>query len=170
MQDDAPQRHFAGVLHTVAIQVFPDAVADFQRRRPAYGFQVAQAIRSKTDRFLSTFRGKVTIISEFGAEANTHNPPGRPGSFSFQTRFLRQHINAYRGKAGLSGMLIWNLRDFAVAPSFAGGSISRQVPGIKIVRGVNQKGLFDHNGRPKPSVDVVRELFGPLGTGLRGAS
>lgn len=129
----------------------------------------AARIRDRTDQFLRTFKGKVTIISEFGAEANTHNPSPRPGSFTFQTQFLRQHIEAYRNRSALSGMLIWNLRDFGVAPTFAGGSISKQVPGIKIVRGVNQKGLFDHNARPKPSVDVVAKLFAPLGTGLTAA-
>ncbi|WP_205696364.1 glycoside hydrolase family 2 protein [Conexibacter sp. SYSU D00693] len=127
---------------------------------------VAAKIRTTTDDFLTTFRSKVTVISEFGAEANTHNPSSRPGGFAFQTRLLRQHIGAYRRSEQLAGMLIWNLRDFGVAPTFAGGSISKKVPGIKIVRGVNQKGLFDHAGKAKPSVTAVRELYGQLGDGL----
>ena len=35
---------------------------------------------------------------------------------------LRTHIRTYASIPGLSGMLVWNLRDFAVAPSFGGGS------------------------------------------------
>ncbi|HYF26377.1 MAG TPA: glycoside hydrolase family 2 TIM barrel-domain containing protein [Baekduia sp.] len=127
---------------------------------------VAQAIRAKRDDFLRTFPNKVTVISEFGAEANDMNPAQRPGGYAFQVRFLRQHINAYREVRGLSGMLIWNLRDFAVAPTFAGGSISRQVPGIRLVRGVNQKGLFDFLNRPKPSVGAVAQEYRSLGSGL----
>ncbi len=128
--------------------------------------EVSALIRAKRDGFLQSFRGKVTIISEFGAEANALNPTTRPGGFGFQTRFLRQHIGAYRDVPGLSGMLIWNLRDFAVAPTFAGGSIKSQVPDIKIVRGVNQKGLFDFDGKAKPSVSAVAEQFRPMGTGM----
>jgi len=30
------------------------------------------------------------------------------------------------------------------------------VPDIELVRGLNQKGLFFYDGRPKPSVRVVR--------------
>ena len=48
-------------------------------------------------------------------------------------------------------MLIWNLSDFALTPTFAGGSIVRRVKGIRLVRGLNQKGLFDYAGRAKPS-------------------
>jgi hypothetical protein len=61
-------------------------------------------------------------------------------------------------------MLIWILRDFAVAPSFAGGSIHRQVPGIHIVRGINQKGLFTYSGAEKPAVAMVRSIFRRLPT------
>ena len=60
---------------------------------------------------------------------------------------------------GVSGMLVWNLRDFAVAPTFYGGSIKTQVPDIKLVRGLNQKGLFDVRNAAKPSVKVVSGRF-----------
>jgi hypothetical protein len=63
-------------------------------------------------------------------------------------------------------MLVWNLKDFGVAPTFAGGSISSVIPGIHIERGLNTKGLFDYEGHPKPAVAAVRRAFAPLGTGL----
>jgi hypothetical protein len=129
--------------------------------------RAASLIRARTAGFERAFVGKVLVISEFGAEGNTLNPSGRPGSFSFQRRLLLQHIRHYKSRPALSGMLIWNLRDFAVSPSFFGGSIRGLVPGIKIVRGVNQKGLFDFENRPKPAVGAVRAAFEPLGTGLR---
>ena len=86
-------------------------------------------------------------------------PPGAPGSEEFQARLLNQHIRTYEGATWLDGELVWNLQDFALAPSFAGGSIREQVPSIRLVKGINQKGLFTYDGRPKPSVAAVRRAF-----------
>jgi hypothetical protein len=63
-------------------------------------------------------------------------------------------------------MLVWNLRDFAVSPDFAGGSITKLVPGIHVERGLNTKGIFDYAGRPKPAAAAVRRAFARLGSGL----
>lgn len=117
---------------------------------------VNAAIRTHVNLMKRVFPGKVLIVTEFGAEANGDNPTARPGGFQFQSQLLRRHIDIYRQDPALSGMLVWNLRDFAVSPAFAGGSIRRQVPNIRIVRGLNQKGLFFYDGRPKPSVGEVR--------------
>jgi beta-galactosidase/beta-glucuronidase len=106
-----------------------------------------------------TFPGKVLIVSEFGAEANRLNAPGTPGSESFQASLLARHIRAYEAAPWLDGALVWNLQDFALAPSFAGGSIRHEVPAIRLVRGINQKGLFTYGGRPKPAVAAVRQAF-----------
>jgi beta-glucuronidase len=106
-----------------------------------------------------TFPGKVLVVSEFGAEANRLNAPGAPGSEQFQARLLTQHIRTYEATPWLDGELVWNLQDFALAPSFAGGSIRGQVPAIRLVRGINQKGLFTYDGSPKPAVSAVRRAF-----------
>lgn len=121
---------------------------------------LAQAIRDRIAHMRQVFAGKVLVVSEFGAEANPDNPRRAPGGYAFQSRLLATHIDAYRTAPGLAGMLVWDLRDFAVAPSFAGGSISRVVPGIHLVRGLNQKGLIGYAGRPKPAVVAVRAAFG----------
>jgi Glycosyl hydrolases family 2, TIM barrel domain/Glycosyl hydrolases family 2, sugar binding domain len=105
------------------------------------------------------FPGKVLVVSEFGAEANRLNAPGTPGSEQFQARLLTQHIRSYEAASWLDGELVWNLQDFALAPSFAGGSIRGQVPAIRLVRGINQKGLFTYAGEPKPAVVAVRRAF-----------
>jgi hypothetical protein len=117
-------------------------------------------IRQHIERFVRTFADKIVVVTEFGAEANALNPSNRPGGYRFQADLLRDHITTYRSVPQLSGMLVWNLRDFAVSPAFAGGSIRRNVPNIRLVRGINQKGLFTYDGRPKRSVAVVRELLG----------
>jgi beta-galactosidase/beta-glucuronidase len=120
---------------------------------------VQAAIDAWLARLRATFPGKVLIVSEFGAEANALNAPGTPGSESFQSSLLTRHIRTYEAAPWLDGELVWNLQDFALAPSFAGGSIRRQVPGIKLVRGINQKGLFTYGGRAKPAAAVVRRLY-----------
>jgi hypothetical protein len=125
----------------------------------APGAAVSEAIRSWLARLEAVFPSKVLVVSEFGAEANAHNAPTAPGGLEFQSNLLARHIDVYRADPRISGMLVWNLQDFALAPSFAGGSIRRQVPGIVLVRGLNQKGLFTYGGRPKPAVAVVRRLF-----------
>ncbi len=121
--------------------------------------ELASIVRARLAAFHRAFPDKVTAITEFGAEASAANPSDEPGGYSFQTALLATHLRAYRDDPRLSGMLVWVLRDFAVAPSFAGGSIHRQVPDIQLVRGLNQKGLFDYAGDPKPAVSVVRSVF-----------
>ncbi|HEY3020028.1 MAG TPA: glycoside hydrolase family 2 TIM barrel-domain containing protein [Solirubrobacteraceae bacterium] len=122
--------------------------------------RLAAMLRARLARLRRTFPGKVLVVSEFGAEANELNAPGTPGSESFQASLLTRHIRTYEATPWLDGELVWNLQDFALAPSFAGGSIRRQVPGIRLVRGINQKGLFTYDGRPKPAVAAVRRAFG----------
>jgi hypothetical protein len=116
--------------------------------------------------FTKLFAGKVLIVSEFGAEANAGNATVAPGGYDFQSWLLRRHIATYRALPQLSGMLVWNLRDFAVSPDFAGGSITKLVPGIHVERGLNTKGIFDYAGRPKPAAAAVRRAFAPLGSGV----
>jgi hypothetical protein len=127
---------------------------------------IAARLHATTLRFARTFRGKVMVVSEFGAEANPANAVDAPGGYGYQSWLLRRHIATYRALPQLSGMLVWNLRDFGVAPSFAGGSIKSVVPGIVVERGLNTKGLFDYQGRPKPAVAAVRRAFARLGTGV----
>jgi hypothetical protein len=120
---------------------------------------VGQAIREHVANFERVFADKIIVISEFGAEANALNAPAAPGGYGFQSALLKLHIGIYKANPRLSGMLVWNLRDFAVTPAFYGGSIRRQVPDIRILRGLNQKGLFGYDGAPKPSAAVVRDAL-----------
>jgi hypothetical protein len=117
------------------------------------------AVRSHIDALRQTFAGKVMVVTEFGAEGNSRNPAGAPGSLGFQARVLRTHLGVYRRTPGLDGELVWSLRDFAVTPAFAGGSINKIVPDIRLVKGINQKGLLTYGGRWKPAARVVRAAF-----------
>jgi hypothetical protein len=105
------------------------------------------------------FPRKVIIASEFGAEGNKLNPPNAHGGLKYQARLLKLTIDTYVKVPGASGAIVWNLQDFGVNPQFGGGSILRKVRGIKLVPGLNQKGIFDSLGHPKPAVAVVTAAF-----------
>jgi beta-galactosidase/beta-glucuronidase len=125
--------------------------------------KLAASIRRKVRFFQRVFPDKVMIVTEFGAEGSARNHPDKPGGLDFQARLMGLHIRTYKRFDGLSGALVWNLRDFAVSPAFAGGSIRKLVKGIRITRGLNQKGLLTYAGRPKPAAAVVRDEFARLG-------
>ncbi|HUR85913.1 MAG TPA: glycoside hydrolase family 2 TIM barrel-domain containing protein [Solirubrobacteraceae bacterium] len=116
-------------------------------------------IRSRLTEIRRVFPDKVIAVTEFGAEANGRNPTTSPGGYAFQAHLLDLHLSTYAQIPNLAGALVWNLRDFAVAPTFYGGSIKSQVPNIVLVRGINQKGLFDLRYKAKPSVQVVSGRF-----------
>jgi hypothetical protein len=62
----------------------------------------------------------------------------------------------------LSGMLVWDMRDFALAPTFAGGSIRHSVGQISLIKGLNQKGLINYEGHVKPAFTVVANEYQKL--------
>jgi hypothetical protein len=121
--------------------------------------ELRNLIRARLQRLRNVFPDKVIAVTEFGAEANGRNATTDPGGYAFQAHLLDLHLSTYAGIPNLAGALVWNLRDFAVAPTFYGGSIKSQVPGIQLVRGLNQKGLFDVRYKAKPSVEVVSGRF-----------
>jgi len=121
--------------------------------------ELRDLIRARLERLRKVFPDKVIAVTEFGGEANGRNATTAPGGYAFQAHLLDLHLTTYSRIPNLAGALIWNLRDFAVAPTFYGGSIKSQVPNIKLVRGLNQKGLFDVRYKAKPSVEVVSGRF-----------
>jgi len=124
--------------------------------------QLVSSMRARLAAMARTFPGKVLVISEFGAESNTLNPPGSPGSYAFQSRVLRAHIDVYATDPRLTAMLVWVLRDYPLTPTFSGGSISTVLPHLKLIEGLNQKGLFTYAGAPKPAAGVVAALYKAL--------
>jgi hypothetical protein len=123
------------------------------------------AMRARLATMERTFPGRVLLISEFGAESNTLNAAGAPGSYAFQSSLLARHIAVYAADPQLTGMLIWNLRDYALNPVFQGGSIHSKLPHVRLIEGLNQKGLFTYGGSAKPAVAVVARLFRSLPAG-----
>ena len=121
--------------------------------------QLRSEIKTRLSALRDVFPDKVIAVTEFGAEANGRNKTTAPGGYAFQSHLLDLHLKTYESFPNLAGALIWNLRDFAVSPTFFGGSIRKQVPNIKLLRGINQKGLFDVRYKAKPSVSMVGKRF-----------
>ncbi|HEY5045042.1 MAG TPA: glycoside hydrolase family 2 TIM barrel-domain containing protein [Solirubrobacteraceae bacterium] len=119
-------------------------------------------MRARLAAMQRTFAGKVLVISEFGAESNSLNPSASPGGYAFQAQLLARHIAVYAADPQLSGMLIWDLRDYPLVPSFEGGSIHGDLPRLRLIEGLIQKGLFDYDGRPKPAASTVARLYKAL--------
>jgi len=121
-------------------------------------------MRQRLSAMERTFAGKVLLISEFGAESNALNPPHAPGGYAFQASLLARHIAVYAKDPKLTGMLIWDLRDYPLIPAFDGGSIHFKLPHVRLIEGMLQKGLFTYSGARKPAVAVVSRIFGALPT------
>jgi beta-galactosidase/beta-glucuronidase len=109
---------------------------------------------SELPRDLATVRRRfphqAIVVTEFGAEANRSG--SSKGSYAFQRNFVAAHLRVFQHTPFLSGALVWALRDFAVAPGWAGGNPHPQPP-------ILFKGLFKQNGSPKPVVGTVRRMF-----------
>lgn len=127
--------------------------------------QLATRMRERLTQMAKTFAGKVLVISEFGAESNTLNPSGKPGSYAFQAALLKNHIQVYAADPSLTAMFVWVLRDYPLSPTFSGGSIHRVIKHLRLIEGLNQKGLFTYSGTAKPAAAAVGALYKALPAG-----
>jgi hypothetical protein len=116
-------------------------------------------VRTMLGRVRDALPSKPLVITEFGANGNGRNSPGRPGSLRYQARLLTRRIGFYAGGDDVAGMLIWVLRDYAVTPGFRGGRLRGKVPGLVLSGPFNEKGLFRYDGSAKPAVAAVRRAF-----------
>jgi beta-glucuronidase len=95
---------------------------------------------------------KALFVTEFGAEANRDGPFDEKGTYSFQRQLIEDHVAVYDSKPFVNGALVWALRDFRVRPQWDGGNPKPQSP-------LNQKGLLDPAGNPKPAFTAATRLF-----------
>ena len=129
----------------------------------ARGAALDRLIAARVTGLHAVFPGKVLVATEFGAAGNALNPPDALGGYRSQAELISSHVTAYRRLVPpLSGMLVWNLRDYAVHPAFAGGSIADTGLGVRLSPGLNEKGLFDGAGRAKPALAATRRAFAAL--------
>ncbi len=155
---DHPPSH-AGAIYADADAVAETDYTGWYDSPHASAAQQAAQMRARLSAMERTFAGKVLVISEFGAESNGLNRAPAPGSYAYQSRLLSAHISVYGSDPRLTAMLIWVLNDYPLTPTFNGGSIHGVLPRLRLIEGLNQKGLFTYSGQPKPAVGVVAGLF-----------
>jgi beta-galactosidase/beta-glucuronidase len=159
---DHPPTH-AGALYSEADAIAETDYSGWYDYPQDNATQLAQKMRARLKAMEKTFAGKVLFVSEFGAESNALNPAGSPGSYSYQAQLLGEHIAVYEADPHLTGMMMWVLRDYPLTPFFKGGSIHKVLPHLKLIEGLNQKGLFSYGGQAKPGVvSTVARLYAGL--------
>jgi hypothetical protein len=107
----------------------------------------------------AVFPDKPLVITELGAAGSPRTPGTAFGGLRYQARLLARRIRALGDEPGLSGIIVWALRDYALRPDFSGGSIAERRPNLRLAPGLNEKGLYDFAGRPKPALAAVRRAF-----------
>jgi beta-galactosidase/beta-glucuronidase len=98
------------------------------------------------------YPSKALFVTEFGAEANRDGPFDEKGTYSFQRQLVEDHLAVYDSKPFVNGALVWALRDFRVRPDWDGGNPKPASP-------LNQKGLMDQSGNPKPAFAAAKRMF-----------
>jgi beta-glucuronidase len=98
------------------------------------------------------YPSKALFVTEFGAEANRDGPIDEKGTYNFQRQLVEDHLAVYDSRPFVNGALVWALRDFRVRPEWDGGNPKPASP-------LNQKGLLDQFGKPKPAYAAVKRMF-----------
>jgi hypothetical protein len=119
----------------------------------------AAVTRERLARLRDLFAGKPIVVTELGAAGSERVPGDAFGSPRFQAELLARRLRELRDVPGLSGTIVWNLRDYALRPDFRGGSVLMARPDLTLTPGLNEKGLYDFAGRPKPALAAVREAW-----------
>ena len=120
--------------------------------------QAAKA-RERLVKLQTLFPGKPVVVTELGAAGTARVPGDGFGGLDFQTDMLSRRLRGLFGEPGVGGVIVWNLRDYALRPDFRGGSVLNPRPELRLTPGLNEKGLFDFAGRPKPALAAVRRAF-----------
>jgi hypothetical protein len=119
----------------------------------------AAITQSRIARLRSLFPDKPIVITELGAGGSARVGGSDFGSLRFQAELLGRRLRELHDEPDLSGTIVWNLRDYALRPDFRGGSVLTDHPKLTLTPGLNEKGLYDYAGTPKPSLAAVRDAF-----------
>jgi beta-glucuronidase len=92
---------------------------------------------------------KPILLSEFGADTipGWHSQPSEMFSEEYQAEFIRKYIEVCRSKPYVIGEHVWNLCDFKTSQ------------GITRMGGINYKGVFTRDRRPKMAAHILRKLW-----------
>ena len=93
--------------------------------------------------------GKPIAITEFGADtiAGAHSDPPEMWSEEYQAEFLRAYLDVAAARPFVAGMHVWNMCDFKTSQ------------GSRRAGGLNLKGVFTRDRRPKMAAHMLRERW-----------
>lgn len=93
--------------------------------------------------------GKPIILTEFGADtvAGLHSDPPEMWSEEYQVEMLRRYLDVAAERPFIVGMHVWNFADFKTPQS------------TRRVGGLNLKGVFTRDRRPKMAAHFLRERW-----------
>jgi beta-glucuronidase len=113
---------------------------------------VAEASLAKDLDALHTSLGKPMILTEFGADtiAGYHAQPPQMWSEDYQANMLGRYVDVAEKRPFMAGTLAWCFADFRT-----GQSIIR-------AEGMNQKGVFTRDRRPKRAAHLLRSRWRKL--------
>jgi len=109
-----------------------------------------QLLSAELDRIHARFQ-KPIVLSEFGADAvpGSHAEPSEMFTEEYQAEMIAAVIGVLREKPYVIGEHVWNLCDFKT-----GQAIHR-------VSGMNYKGVFTRDRRPKQAARTLKALWAP---------
>jgi beta-glucuronidase len=110
--------------------------------------QAAEALGRELDQ-LHTQLGKPIVLNEFGADtlAGAHSQPAEMWSEEYQVEFLRRYLDVAESRPFVAGLHVWNFADFKTGQ------------GIIRMGGLNMKGVFTRDRRPKMAAHFLRSRW-----------
>jgi beta-glucuronidase len=112
----------------------------------------ASKLSQELDTMYAKWR-KPLVFTEFGADTlpGHHAQPPEMFSEEYQAEMIARDIQVLRSKPFVVGEHVWNLCDFKTAQ------------GVRRVNGMNYKGVFTRDRRPKMAAHRLRELWAEKG-------
>jgi len=104
------------------------------------------------DSFRACYPSKALFVTEFGFDANRDGPSEERGTYQFQSGAVAYHLGVFASKPWLSGAIYFLLQDAVAFPGYSGGDPWPDPP-------VDQKGLLDLEGNPKPAWGVAASIY-----------
>ena len=94
--------------------------------------------------------GKPVMFTEFGADAlpGNHSVDAEPWSEEFQREMIKRYLDLADSRPWIVGLHVWNLADFRTASALGRAG------------GINHKGVFSRDRRPKLAAHYLRERWG----------
>jgi len=144
---------FAGMMRVTTTWF---QVVDFICVNRYYGWyshsgQLEQAAAALAQEMASLHQqfGKPIIISEFGADtlAGVHAQPAEMWSEEYQVEMLKLYLDYAAAHPYMAGLHIWNFADFKTGQ------------GIMRTSGLNHKGVFTRDRRPKMAAHFLRQRW-----------